>query len=249
MHYMGLNEIREKFLEFFESKGHLRLPSFSLIPQGDKSLLLINSGMAPLKPYFTGEQEPPRRRVTTCQKCIRTGDIENVGKTARHGTFFEMLGNFSFGDYFKEEAITWSWEFLTKVMEIPEDRLYPSIYENDDEAFEIWNKKIGVPARTRIFRFGKEDNFWEHGSGPCGPCSEIYFDRGEKYGCGKPGCTVGCDCDRYHGSMEQRILPVQQRWPRQLHRPDSEEHRHRHGLGAFGCCYAGRRFPVRCRYR
>ena len=196
MHYMGLNEIREKFLEFFESKGHLRLPSFSLIPQGDKSLLLINSGMAPLKPYFTGEQEPPRRRVTTCQKCIRTGDIENVGKTARHGTFFEMLGNFSFGDYFKEEAITWSWEFLTKVMEIPEDRLYPSIYENDDEAFEIWNKKIGVPAE-RIFRFGKEDNFWEHGSGPCGPCSEIYFDRGEKYGCGKPGCTVGCDCDRY----------------------------------------------------
>ena len=196
MHYMGLNEIREKFLEFFESKGHLRLPSFSLIPQGDKSLLLINSGMAPLKPYFTGEQEPPRRRVTTCQKCIRTGDIENVGKTARHGTFFELLGNFSFGDYFKEEAITWSWEFLTKVMEIPEDRLYPSIYENDDEAFEIWNKKIGVPA-DRIFRFGKEDNFWEHGSGPCGPCSEIYFDRGEKYGCGKPGCTVGCDCDRY----------------------------------------------------
>ena len=196
MHYMGLNEIREKFLEFFESKGHLRLPSFSLIPQGDKSLLLINSGMAPLKPYFTGEQEPPRRRVTTCQKCIRTGDIENVGKTARHGTFFEMLGNFSFGDYFKEEAITWSWEFLTKVMEIPEDRLYPSIYENDDEAFEIWNKKIGVPA-DRIFRFGKEDNFCEHGSGPCGPCSEIYFDRGEKYGCGKPGCTVGCDCDRY----------------------------------------------------
>ena len=196
MHYMGLNEIREKFLEFFESKGHLRLPSFSLIPQGDKSMLLIDSGMAPLKPYFTGEQEPPRRRVTTCQKCIRTGDIENVGKTARHGTFFEMLGNFSFGDYFKEEAITWSWEFLTKVMEIPEDRLYPSIYENDDEAFEIWNKKIGVPA-DRIFRFGKEDNFWEHGSGPCGPCSEIYFDRGEKYGCGKPGCTVGCDCDRY----------------------------------------------------
>ena len=196
MNYMGVNEIREKFLTFFESKGHLRLPSFSLIPQGDKSLLLINSGMAPLKPYFTGEQEPPRRRVTTCQKCIRTGDIENVGKTARHGTFFEMLGNFSFGDYFKEEAITWSWEFLTKVMEIPEDRLYPSIYEQDDEAFEIWNKKIGV-APERIFRFGKGDNFWEHGSGPCGPCSEIYYDRGEKYGCGKPDCTVGCDCDRY----------------------------------------------------
>ena len=196
MHYMGLNEIREKFLTFFESKEHLRLPSFSLIPQGDKSLLLINSGMAPLKPYFTGEQEPPRRRVTTCQKCIRTGDIENVGKTARHGTFFEMLGNFSFGDYFKKEAIAWSWEFLTEVMELDPNRLYPSIYEDDDEAFEIWNKQIGIPAE-RIFRFGKEDNFWEHGSGPCGPCSEIYYDRGEQYGCGKPGCTVGCDCDRY----------------------------------------------------
>ena len=196
MHYMGLNEIREKFLTFFESKEHLRLPSFSLIPQGDKSLLLINSGMAPLKPYFTGEQEPPRRRVTTCQKCIRTGDIENVGKTERHGTLFEMLGNFSFGDYFKKEAIAWSWEFLTEVMELDPNRLYPSIYEDDDEAFEIWNKQIGIPAE-RIFRFGKEDNFWEHGSGPCGPCSEIYYDRGEKYGCGKPGCTVGCDCDRY----------------------------------------------------
>ncbi len=196
MQYMGLNEIREKFLEFFESKDHLRLPSFSLIPQGDKSLLLINSGMAPLKPYFTGEQEPPRRRVTTCQKCIRTGDIENVGKTARHGTFFEMLGNFSFGDYFKEEAIAWSWEFLTEVMGLDPDRLYPSVYLDDDEAFEIWNKQIGIPAE-RIFRFGKEDNFWEHGSGPCGPCSEIYYDRGEKYGCGKPDCTVGCDCDRY----------------------------------------------------
>lgn len=196
MQYMGLNEIREKFLAFFESKDHLRLPSFSLIPQGDKSLLLINSGMAPLKPYFTGEQEPPRRRVTTCQKCIRTGDIENVGKTARHGTFFEMLGNFSFGDYFKKEAIAWSWEFLTEVMGLDPNRLYPSIYEDDDEAFEIWNKQIGIPAE-RIFRFGKEDNFWEHGSGPCGPCSEIYYDRGEKYGCGKPGCTVGCDCDRY----------------------------------------------------
>lgn len=196
MQYMGLNEIREKFLTFFESKEHLRLPSFSLIPQGDKSLLLINSGMAPLKPYFTGEQEPPHHRVTTCQKCIRTGDIENVGKTARHGTFFEMLGNFSFGDYFKKEAIAWSWEFLTEVMELDPNRLYPSIYEDDDEAFEIWNKQIGIPAE-RIFRFGKEDNFWEHGSGPCGPCSEIYYDRGEKYGCGKPGCTVGCDCDRY----------------------------------------------------
>ena len=196
MQYMGLNEIREKYLSFFESKGHLRLPSFSLIPQGDKSLLLINSGMAPLKPYFTGEQEPPRHRVTTCQKCIRTGDIENVGKTARHGTFFEMLGNFSFGDYFKKEAIAWSWEFLTEVMGLDPNRLYPSIYQDDDEAFEIWNKQVGIPAE-RIFRFGKEDNFWEHGSGPCGPCSEIYYDRGEKYGCGKPGCTVGCDCDRY----------------------------------------------------
>lgn len=196
MQYMGVNEIREKFLAFFESKDHLRLPSFSLIPQGDKSLLLINSGMAPLKPYFTGEQEPPRRRVTTCQKCIRTGDIENVGKTARHGTFFEMLGNFSFGDYFKKEAIAWSWEFLTEVMGLDPNRLYPSIYEDDDEAFEIWNKQVGIPAE-RIFRFGKADNFWEHGSGPCGPCSEIYYDRGEKYGCGKPDCTVGCDCDRY----------------------------------------------------
>ena len=192
----GVNELREMFLSFFESKGHLRLPSFSLIPQNDASLLLINSGMAPMKPYFTGEVEPPRHRVCTCQKCIRTGDIENIGKTARHGTYFEMLGNFSFGDYFKREAIHWSWEFLTKVVGLDENRLYPSIYENDDEAFDIWNKEIGIPA-DRIFRFGKEDNFWEHGSGPCGPCSEIYYDRGEKYGCGKPDCTVGCDCDRY----------------------------------------------------
>ena len=192
----GVNELREMFLSFFESKGHLRLPSFSLIPQNDASLLLINSGMAPMKPYFTGETEPPRHRVCTCQKCIRTGDIENIGKTARHGTYFEMLGNFSFGDYFKREAIHWSWEFLTEVVGLDKDRLYPSIYENDDEAFEIWNKEVGVPA-DRIFRFGKEDNFWEHGSGPCGPCSEIYYDRGEKYGCGKEGCTVGCDCDRY----------------------------------------------------
>ena len=192
----GLNELRKKYLEFFESKGHLALPSFSLVPENDKSLLLINAGMAPLKPYFTGQEIPPRTRVTTCQKCIRTGDIENVGKTARHGTFFEMLGNFSFGDYFKHEAIAWSWEFLTKVLEIPEDRLYPSVYLEDDEAFDIWNKEVGV-AKDRIFRFGKEDNFWEHGAGPCGPCSEIYYDRGEKYGCGKPGCTVGCECDRY----------------------------------------------------
>ena len=192
----GVNELREMFLSFFESKEHLRLPSFSLIPQNDKSLLLINSGMAPMKPYFKGEVEPPRRRVCTCQKCIRTGDIENIGKTARHGTYFEMLGNFSFGDYFKHEAIAWSWEFLTKVVGLDENRLFPSIYENDEEAFEIWNKEIGVPA-DHIFRFGKKDNFWEHGSGPCGPCSEIYYDRGEKYGCGKSDCTVGCDCDRY----------------------------------------------------
>ena len=194
----GVNELREMFLSFFESKGHLRLPSFSLIPQNDASLLLINSGMAPMKPWFTGEQEPPRRRVTTCQKCIRTGDIENIGKTARHGTYFEMLGNFSFGDYFKREAITWCWEFLTSPewVGLDPNRLYPSIYQDDDEAFEIWNKEIGIPA-ARIFRFGKADNFWEHGSGPCGPCSEVYYDRGEEYGCGKPGCTVGCDCDRY----------------------------------------------------
>jgi len=192
----GVNELREMFLSFFESKGHLRLPSFSLIPQNDASLLLINSGMAPMKPYFKGEIEPPRRRVCTCQKCIRTGDIENIGKTARHGTYFEMLGNFSFGDYFKHEAIAWCWEFLTKVVGLEESRLYPSIYENDEEAFEIWNKEIGVPA-DHIFRFGKKDNFWEHGSGPCGPCSEVYYDRGEKYGCGSPDCKVGCECDRY----------------------------------------------------
>ncbi|HIR64472.1 MAG TPA: alanine--tRNA ligase [Candidatus Faecousia faecigallinarum] len=192
----GVNELREMFLSFFESKGHLRLPSFSLIPQNDQSLLLINSGMAPMKPYFKGEVEPPRRRVCTCQKCIRTGDIENIGKTARHGTYFEMLGNFSFGDYFKREAIAWSWEFLTQVVGLDPNRLYPSVYEHDDEAFAIWHEEVGIPA-DRIYRFGKADNFWEHGSGPCGPCSEIYYDRGEKYGCGKPGCTVGCDCDRY----------------------------------------------------
>lgn len=192
----GLNELREMFLSFFESKGHLRLPSFSLIPHNDASLLLINSGMAPMKPWFTGEQEPPSKRVCTCQKCIRTGDIENIGKTARHGTYFEMLGNFSFGDYFKDEAISWCWEFLTETVGIDPALLYPSIYENDDEAFEIWHKKIGIPA-DRIFRFGKADNFWEHGSGPCGPSSEVYFDRGIENGCGKPNCTVGCDCDRY----------------------------------------------------
>ena len=204
MKKFGVNELREMFLKFFETKGHLRLPSFSLIPQNDASLLLINSGMAPMKPYFTGEQEPPRHRVCTCQKCIRTGDIENIGETARHGTYFEMLGNFSFGDYFKKEAIPWAWEFLTSPewVGLDPNRLYPSVFEGnettpaDDEAFRIWRDEIGVPA-DHIFRFGKEDNFWEHGSGPCGPCSEIYYDRGEKYGCGKPGCTVGCDCDRY----------------------------------------------------
>ena len=196
--YHGLNELREMFLSFFESKGHLRLPSFSLVPQNDKSILLINAGMTPMKPWFKGEEEPPCRRVCTCQKCIRTGDIDNVGKTARHGTYFEMLGNFSFGDYFKHEAIAWSWEFLTSPewVGLEADRLYPSVYESDDEAFAIWRDEIGIPE-DRIFRFGKEDNFWEHGSGPCGPCSEIYYDRGEKYGCGKPDCTVGCDCDRY----------------------------------------------------
>ena len=204
MPYYGLNQLREMFLSFFESKGHLRLPSFSLIPQNDASLLLINSGMAPMKPWFTGEQEPPRHRVTTCQKCIRTGDIENIGHTARHGTYFEMLGNFSFGDYFKNEAIHWAWEFLTSPewVGLDPNRLYPSVFAGnettpaDEEAFRIWNEEIGIPAE-RIFKFGKEDNFWEHGSGPCGPCSEIYYDRGEKYGCGKPGCTVGCECDRY----------------------------------------------------
>ena len=194
--YYGLNELREMFLSYFESKGHLRLPSFSLIPQNDKSLLLINSGMAPMKTWFTREEEPPRNRVTTCQKCIRTGDIENIGKTDRHGTYFEMLGNFSFGDYFKKEAIPFCWEFLTEVVGLEKDRLYPSIYLDDDEAFKIWNKDIGIPAE-RIFRFGKADNFWEHGAGPCGPCSEVYYDRGEGHGCGKPDCTVGCECDRY----------------------------------------------------
>ena len=200
----GLNELREMYLKFFETKGHLRLPSFSLVPQNDKSVLLINAGMTPMKPWFTGEEEPPRHRVTTCQKCIRTGDIDNVGHTARHGTYFEMLGNFSFGDYFKKEAIPWAWEFLTSPewVGLEPDRLYPSVFAGnettpaDDEAFAIWRDDIGIPE-NKIFKFGKEDNFWEHGSGPCGPCSEIYYDRGEQYGCGKPGCTVGCDCDRY----------------------------------------------------
>ena len=196
MQKYGVNELRKMFLDFFESKGHLAKNSYSLVPHNDNSLLLINAGMAPLKPYFTGQEIPPRTRMCTCQKCIRTGDIENIGKTARHGTFFEMLGNFSFGDYFKREAIQWSWEFLTEVVGLEADRLYPSVYVEDDEAFDIWNKEIGVPAE-KIFRFGKEDNFWEHGSGPCGPCSEIYYDRGEKYGCGSPDCKVGCECDRF----------------------------------------------------
>ena len=196
MQKFGLNELREKYLSFFESKGHLRLPSFSLVPENDPSILLINAGMTPLKPYFTGQMVPPSKRVTTCQKCIRTPDIENVGKTSRHGTFFEMLGNFSFGDYFKKEAISWAWEFFTEVLEIPEDRLYVSVYLEDDEAFDIWNKVVGLP-KEKIFRMGKEDNFWGHGTGPCGPCSEIYFDRGKDKGCGKEDCTVGCDCDRF----------------------------------------------------
>ena len=198
MKWMSLNDVREAYLSFFESKGHLRLPSFPLIPQGDKSLLLINSGMAPMKKYFTGEEEPPRRRVTTCQKCIRTPDLDRVGHTARHGTFFEMLGNFSFGDYFKKEAIAWSWEFLTSPqwLGIPKNLLWPSVYEKDDEAYALWRDMVGVPE-DHIVRLGKADNFWEHGSGPCGPCSEIYFDRGSKYGCGSPDCKPGCDCDRY----------------------------------------------------
>lgn len=197
MEWTGLNELRESYLKFFESKGCLRHKSYPLVPQNDNSLLLIVAGMAPLKPYFTGQETPPRTRMTTCQKCIRTGDIENVGKTARHGTYFEMLGNFSFGDYFKKEAIAWAWEYVTQVLKLPKDRLYISVYEDDDEAEKIWHEDAGVPM-DHIVRMGKEDNFWEAGTdGPCGPCSEIYFDRGEKYGCGKPDCKVGCDCDRY----------------------------------------------------
>ena len=196
MKQYGLNELRKMYLDFFESKGHLRANSFSLVPQNDKSLLLINSGMAPLKPYFTGQEVPPKKRMTTCQKCIRTGDIENVGKTARHGTFFEMLGNFSFGDYFKKEAIAWAWEFFTEVLEVPKDLLYVSVYEEDDEAEKIWHEQENVPM-DHIVRMGKADNFWEHGAGPCGPCSEIYIDRGEKFGCDSPTCAVGCECDRY----------------------------------------------------
>ncbi|MFV0313657.1 MAG: alanine--tRNA ligase-related protein, partial [Anaerotignum sp.] len=196
MKYMGVNEIREAFLAFFESKEHMRLQSFPLVPRNDKSLLLVNSGMAPMKAYFTGQEIPPSKRITTCQKCIRTGDIENVGKTARHGTFFEMLGDFSFGDYFKNEIIPWSWEFVTKDLGIPEDKLYVTIYEEDDESGDVWHNKVGIP-RDRIVKLGKADNFWEHGTGPCGPCTEIYFDRGVEYGCDSPTCSVGCDCDRY----------------------------------------------------
>ena len=196
MKWMGLNELRELYLSFFESKGHVRLPSFSVIPKDDDTLLLINAGMAPMKRFFLGQATPPAKRVCTCQKCIRTGDIDNVGITDRHGTYFEMLGNFSFGDYFKREAIAWAWEFCTKVLELPVDRLWVTIYQDDDEAFDIWTKEVGVDA-SRVVRFGREDNFWEHGSLPCGPCSEIYFDRGPEHGCGKPTCRVGCDCDRY----------------------------------------------------
>ena len=196
MQWTGLNELREKYLHYFETKGHLRLGSFPLVPKDDPSLLLINSGMAPMKKWFLGQEEPPRHRVTTCQKCIRTPDIERVGITARHGCFFEMLGNFSFQDYFKKEVIPWAWEFLTKELEIPADRLYISVYQEDDEAYDIWTKEVGIPE-DHMVRLGKEDNFWEHGSGPCGPCSEIYYDRGLKYGCGKPTCGVGCDCDRF----------------------------------------------------
>ena len=196
MQSYGLNELRKKFLDFFKSKGHIVLPSFSLVPQDDKSLLLINSGMAPLKPYFTGDENPPNKRVATCQKCIRTPDIENVGKTSRHATFFEMLGNFSFGDYFKEEAIMWSWEFVTKVLALPIDKLWITVYLDDDEAFKIWHEIIGLPE-DRIVRMGKEDNFWEIGVGPCGPCSEIFYDMGEHRGCGESDCKIGCDCDRF----------------------------------------------------
>ena len=196
MQKLGLNEIREKFLSFFESKGHLRLPSFPLVPQNDSSLLLINAGMAPLKPYFTGKEVPPAKRVTTCQKCIRTPDIEQVGQTARHGTFFEMLGNFSFGDYFKMDATKWAWEFATEVLEMPKDRIWVSVYNDDYEAADIWTNHVGV-SKDRIVYLGKDDNFWEIGTGPCGPCSELYYDRGEEYGCGSPDCAVGCDCDRF----------------------------------------------------
>ena len=196
MDWIGLNELREKFLSFFETKGHLRLESFPLVPKDDRSLLLINSGMAPMKKYFTGEVNPPKSRVTTCQKCVRTPDLESVGITARHGTFFEMLGNFSFGDYFKKEAIMWAWEFCTKVIKLPVDRVWVSVYEKDNETFEFWNKKIGIPIE-KIVKLGKKDNFWEHGRGPCGPCSELYFDKGEKYSCSSKNCKPGCDCDRY----------------------------------------------------
>ena len=241
MQWTGLNELRDRYLSFFESKGHLRLDSFPLVPKNDPSLLLINSGMAPMKKWFLAQEEPPRHRVTTCQKCIRTRDIERVGITARHGTYFEMLGNFSFQDYFKDEVIPWAWEFLTSEewMAIPKDRLYISVYEKDDEAYEIWTQKVGI-APDHMVRLGKEDNFWEHGSGPCGPCSEIHFDRGPQYGCGKPTCGVGCDCDRY---MEVWNLVFSQfDYGRQgpLRAPAPPQHRHRHGSGASGLRDAGR---------
>ena len=242
MQWTGLNELREKYLSFFESKGHLRLDSFPLVPKNDPSLLLINSGMAPMKKWFLAQEEPPRHRVTTCQKCIRTPDIERVGITARHGTFFEMLGNFSFQDYFKEEVIPWAWEFLTsdEWMAIPKDRLHISVYEEDDEAYDIWTKKVGI-APDHMVRLGKEDNFWEHGSGPCGPCSEIYFDRGPEYGCGKPTCGVGCDCGCGQSVRCRRQGP--------LRASGTPQHRYRHGLGASGLRDAERGQPVRGGHR
>ena len=232
MEPLGLNEIRERYLSFFESKGHLRLPSFSLVPQNDPSILLINAGMTPMKPYFTGAETPPRKRVTTCQKCIRTPDIENVGHTSRHGTYFEMLGNFSFGDYFKDEVIPWAWEFLTQTLEIEPEKLYPSVFEEDDEAFAIWRDKIGIPEE-RITRLGKDDNFWEHGTGPCGPCSEIYFDRGIEHGCGKPDC---------------KILTVRPSGGRLLSSFEAEEYRYRCRPRESCMRNAGCRQPFRGRY-
>ena len=239
MKWTSLNDLREMYLSFFESKGHLRHKSYPLVPIDDKSILLINAGMTPLKKYFTGEVEPPRHRMTTCQKCIRTPDIERVGITARHGTYFEMLGNFSFGDYFKNEAIPWAWEFCTKVLELPEDKLWVTIYLDDDEAYDIWHNKIGVPAE-RIVRLGKEDNFWEHGSGPCGPCSEIHFDRGEKYGCGKPDCKPGCGLRPLYGVLEPRIHSVRRRRKGRLYPSCKPEYRHWYGTRASCMSYAGR---------
>ena len=245
MQWTGLNELREKYLSFFESKGHLRLDSFPLVPKNDPSLLLINSGMAPMKKWFLAQEEPPRHRVTTCQKCIRTPDIERVGITARHGTFFEMLGNFSFQDYFKEEVIPWAWEFLTsdEWMAIPKDRLHISVYEEDDEAYDIWTKKVGI-APDHMVRLGKEDNFWEHGSGPCGPCSEIYFDRGPEYGCGKADLRRGLRLRPLYGDLESGVQSVRCRRQGPLRASGTPQHRYRHGSGASGLRDAGRGQPV-----